>query len=398
MAQATGSVVLTTERHYAPLRDAVWLRMISEDPRMPWAAFEDAYQEVWAWVSAQPSPVTVESGSPVAYLAQAVRRRYVDELRTRKRGLGRDAAGPVIEALDDHADRIASPGPEDGDDAREARRAVSAIYLMARERLSRRELQAFALSYVLEMRPAEAAQAMGVSAKRFRNLRWDGWRKVGDEVVSLLEGRLHWCDSEEAAGLRARALAGDAEAFGPLRVHLACCAACSHSMADARRAAAVVLPLPLILDEPSRALSLFDGLFAFLSRPTHRAAELAGAFPATGRSAAAVVAVAAVAGGGSTVVAHDPEPEPVRAGTEAPVLARAVPAVIRRADSAPRAVATAAPARVARRRVRARPNARPGRAKPVPARKPDVVPLRAPPVAQPATAPPPSPSGEFGFE
>jgi len=67
----------TADRHYESLRDAVWLRVVSEDPRMPWAAFEDAYQEAWAWITARDRdgrPVVAESGSPVAYLAQVVRR------------------------------------------------------------------------------------------------------------------------------------------------------------------------------------------------------------------------------------------------------------------------------------------------------------------------------------
>src|SRR5688500_17302472 len=90
-------VRLSAERHYESLRDAVWLRLVAEDPRMPWASFEDTYQEAWAWVATQESDVLVDSGSPVAYLAQVVRRRYVDELRSRRRGIGRNGKAPVVE-------------------------------------------------------------------------------------------------------------------------------------------------------------------------------------------------------------------------------------------------------------------------------------------------------------
>jgi DNA-directed RNA polymerase specialized sigma24 family protein len=395
MSTTCAPVRLRADRHYESLRDAVWLRLVADDPRMPWAAFEDAYQEAWAWVCAQERcgrEVVVDSGSPIAYLAQVVRRRYVDEIRARRRGVGRHGEGPVLELLDDHAERVAAPGTDDADEAREARRAVSAIYLLARERLSARELQAFALSYVLEMPPRDAAQAMGVSAKRFRNLRWDGWRKVGHEVVSLLEGRLHWCASDEAAELRARALAGDPQAAGPLRVHLACCAECSHSVASARRAAAAVLPLPMVLSglpAGERIAALLDSVWATVTKPAVRVSEWAAAAPPSGRATAVLAVVAASAGGGAVF-----EGEPSGSG-------RAAAASPARVVATPR---VAAPRSDASLRVAAAPAAAPRDPRP---RRPRAVATEAAATRAPAPvvqAPPvvPAPrvldSGEFGFE
>jgi DNA-directed RNA polymerase specialized sigma24 family protein len=449
--QKTAPVALRADRHYAPLRDRVWLRVVADDPRLSWVAFEDAYQETWAWIAGQQRAgrtVSVDSGSPVAYLAQAVRRRYVDELRARRRGLGRAAPAPVVEALDDHRERLAAPGTGDVDEAREARRAVSAAFLLARERLAHRELQAFALSFLLEMKPAEGAEAMGVSPKRFRNLRWQAWREVGPDVISLLDGSLHWCDSPEAAALRARALAGDPEAAAPLRVHLADCAACSYSLAEARRAASIVVPLPLVLGSVQGAGGALGPIGVFVAGARER---LIGWVVATSPSGWAATGAVVVVAAGAGLVLHERHGDraPAAWGDSAPAAATpatvgpaatALPARARSEErleragsrrkgsararrSGGRASGGGASSTRASRGTGARPSSAPGPAPAPAAPSPAAPPAGTPPTAEPPPAPTPSPptaapdrttappavpalperapepsTGEFGFE
>lgn len=326
----TDLVVLSAEEHFESLREAVWARFCARHRSLDRDRFDDLYAEWWAReVERACKGAPSRAAAPAAFVAEAVHRVLLDDVRARARGLGRgDKNSLDIVDLDAQLDTAAA---DDTAAAASYEALAHRILTLVRGSLSERETRVFVWSY-LYLQPSErTAEALGLSLPRVKKDRKKIAGKVGARVWAVLGGELDLCEAYSEQSLPA--------IFEILTVHVEDCPTCSAALGGVRRGAlAVIGPELLVLGTASTegATHVFADLFSSVSARfygvMHRSAETLTALPPNGRTAAAVaVAATAVAGGAATVV-------PDR-GRDASAKRQA--SVERRAEPRPTAVAVA---------------------------------------------------------
>lgn len=377
-------VTLDVVEHFATLREPVWVRVRGRNGGLERERFEDAYAEWWSReVERSAAGRPSVAAAPAAFVAEAVHRTLIDELRSRARGLSRGAEKTGLEFvdIDDQLDVAAAEATP----AQAAYEALAHRVLgLVRDRLSGRELRVFVWTYLYLRSTPETAVGLGLSEPRVKKDRKRIAGKIGAEVWQLLGTELALCAEYSEQRVTA--------AFEGFVAHAEDCAECSRSVGGLRAGAYALLgPLELLaLDGgEGRIADLVNSLVVRLTGLVHRATGTAMAMPAGGK-AAAVAAVGAVAVAGGTA-ALPPAPK----AAPPPRVAVATPTTT--ATPAPTSVATAtptpAPSASTRRRARTRP-----------APAPTASSTTAPVVARVTTArsAPPAPAepdpGEFAFE
>jgi RNA polymerase sigma factor (sigma-70 family) len=348
-------LVLSAERHFETLREAVWVRFCARHRATDRDRFDDLYAEWWAReveraARGRPSRAT----APAAFIAEAVHRVLIDDARARARGLAREAKGS-LEVVDIDG-QLGAAAADDTEASATYEALVHRVLTLVRGRLSERETRVFVWSFLYLQPSEETAKALGLSLPRVKKDRKRIAAKVGEQVWAVLAGELDLCAAYDEKSLPA--------IFEILTVHVEDCPVCSAALGGVRRGAlAVVGPELIAVEASTHALAdVFDSLLSRLSGLVHRGAETLTTLPPNGRTAAAVaVAASAVAGGAATVVPridHKPDPKPREARKQAGPAAPAARAVVKpappSATSPPPAANTPAPRAPARRNSRRR--------------------------------------------
>jgi DNA-directed RNA polymerase specialized sigma24 family protein len=405
-------VVLSAEEHFEGLREAVWVRYTARHRGCDRERFEDLYAEWWAReVERAANGAPSRASAPVAFVAEAVHRVFIDDVRARARGLSREDKHTLD--LVDLDGQLDAAGDDDTAASATYEAIAHRILTLVQGKLTDRETRVFVWSY-LYLQPSErTAEALRLSVPRVKKDRKRIATKVGAEVWAVLGGELDLCGVYEEQSLAA--------IFEILTVHAEDCPTCRAALGGVRRGAlAIIGPELLVLGTASQGAThgfadLLQGLAARLQGAVQRGAEMAVAVPAGGKTAAAVaVAAAALAGGAVTIQPQGdggrdrapraavqaaarhaaPAAAPTAVATTppppAPVVARpARRKPNQRAEAAPAATATPAPVATVQQPVAPAPTA------PAPTAAP-AAPAPAP-VTQAPPAPPP-PTTEFGFE
>ncbi len=297
--------ILSAEAHFEALREAVWTRFSARHRTCTRDAFEDAYAEWWTReveraAAGRPS----HAEAPTAFVAEAVHRVLIDDLRARARGLAREDKGK-LEIIDLDA-QMAAADTDDTASQASYEALAHRVVTLVRGRLSERELKVFVWSYLYLQSTDRTAVALGLSHPRVKKDRKRIATKVGQEVWAVLSGELELCAAYEDKHLLA--------VFEILTVHVEDCPTCRAALGGVRRGAlAICGPVELLAlaggaEEATHAVAhLIDGVAARLHGLAHRATEMASAVPPNGRTAAvAVVAAGAMAGGAATVKVIQP--------------------------------------------------------------------------------------------
>jgi len=133
---------LQAEEHFETLREPVWARFRARNPRITRDAFEDLWQDFWTReveraLAGRPS----QAAAPVAFLAEALQRIVIDDLRARARGVARsEKSGLQFTDLEDQTHLGAR------DDTAADGRYVAVVHRvldLVRGRLTDRELKVY---------------------------------------------------------------------------------------------------------------------------------------------------------------------------------------------------------------------------------------------------------------
>ncbi len=342
-------VVLSAEAHFGTLREAVWVRYCARHRGSDRDRFDDLYSEWWAReveraAKGSPSRAT----APAAFVAEAVHRVLIDDVRARARGLAREDKGSLeIVELEGQLDAAAL---DDTAEAAGYEALAHRILTLVRGSLSERELRVFVWSYLYLQTSERTAEALGLSLPRVKKDRKRIAGKIGARVWDVLGSELDLCEAYREQSLTA--------IFEILTVHVEDCATCASSLGKVRRGALVVIgPEMLVLGTATTEGAthvLTDLLHAAAARMQsllHRGTETLAAIPPNGRTAAAVaVAATAVAGGAATVVPEvareDRAADARRKAEVQPPRPRATPIAV------PTAIATTPPPPIIQPRVR----------------------------------------------
>ena len=137
--------VLSAEEHFESLREAVWVRFLSRHGGVERERFDDLYAEWWAREYERSARgAASEVTAPAAFIAEAVHRVLIDDVRARGRGLGREEKGGL--ELVDIDDQLAAAGASDTAGAAGYEALVHRILTLVRDRLTQRELKIFVFS------------------------------------------------------------------------------------------------------------------------------------------------------------------------------------------------------------------------------------------------------------
>ncbi|HEX3316567.1 MAG TPA: sigma factor-like helix-turn-helix DNA-binding protein [Solirubrobacteraceae bacterium] len=226
------------DRDYERLRGPL-LGLLRRDG---WSIADDEWDAVWnavcvnVWHRQRAIGIDFR-GEPLNYLLASAK----NELRRERRRWRLQAVSLDV----DGACEPVAGGPElhDDLDVRDKLRAARAI---ARNRLSPRERQAWALRVLCGVGYEEGAARLGITPKRFQKALMSARAKIADEIHAVGDGS--WCDSTKAVSmLRAYEqgmLPPNGAAMRELREHARICPACRRAMTAARLLAPTPSPRP----------------------------------------------------------------------------------------------------------------------------------------------------------